>query len=76
MIGASALLIVVLVVVVIQYYRRYQQSQQKGGKQRDSYSLSFDSADEEVELLLRERSFMQAISTGSNTDSDLRYLAQ
>ena len=43
-------------------------------KGQQHLGLEYDSADEEVELLVKERSFMQAISTGTNTDSDLRYL--
>ncbi len=74
---ASILLILMFAVLLVKYYSRFLTDEKKGGKNESLFHLKYDDSDEEcleTTSLLHHSSFMQQISTGSNTDSDLRLI--
>lgn len=73
----SVLLILLFAVFLIRYYSRFLSDEKKGVKTESLLNLKYDDSDEEclkTTSLLGHSSFMQQISTGSNTDSDLRVI--
>jgi hypothetical protein len=74
---ASILLILLFAVLLVKYYSHFLTDEKKGAKCESFLNLKYDDSDEEcieTSRLLGHSSFMQQISTGSNTDSDLRVL--
>jgi hypothetical protein len=74
---ASILLILLFAVLLVRYYSQFLTDEKKGSKTESILSLKYDDSDEEcleTSYLLGNTSFMQQISTGSNTDSDLRVI--
>lgn len=77
MLYGSLILVVVLATLIVKFYARFLANEKKGKQPESMFALRYDDSDEEcleTSSLLRKSSFMQQISTGSNTDSDLRVM--
>ena len=73
---SSLFLVLICIGFTLKYYSRFFTGEKKANGSDNTLTLKYDESDEECNenvFLLGKSSFMQQISTSSNTDSDFRF---